>query len=305
MNFLLAWLAACNGCQPQLPSGDEDGRIDTSPPPDTGDTAVEDTGPPPMCELEEVEPNNSVEQVQALPMEVWACGHFDVAFDTEFFEFETIEPGWVEVTVEAAARGSSADAQVDVINTGTGDSVHVSGSYLSTDPRVVFPLDAPATFQAAVGESQYLSGEDYRWYLMASMVKRPVEWTVTETEANDSWDTANVFTMGDTVFGRLSAPDDFDWYKITTDEVPQTVTFNVVAYQQGSPANIILKLYRSDGTTLIRADRAGEIDYDPDPWFTQRSTDATEWYLLVRTEDDLGSPYHWYTLTISTTPIGL
>lgn len=307
MTFLLAWLGACNGCRPQLPyPNDDDTRTDSANPNETGDSVPEETGPPPMCEVEEVEPNNSVDAAQDIPMHAWACGHFDAAFDSEWLRFEADETGWLEVQVEAASRGSSADAQLDLVNETTSDSLHISGRYLSSDPLVVFPLSETGVFDMALGETQYLYGDAYAWYTRAAIVKAPIEWTANEAEGNDTFDVANPFTVGDTLFGTISAPDDFDWYKIELDGLPTQFVFNVVAYELGSPADIEIKLYEADGTTLLRTDKYGEIDYDPDPYMSVRSTSGDmAWYLLVRTQDDKGSPYHWYTLTITSTALGL
>jgi hypothetical protein len=304
---LFLFLAACNACEscaPQLPDGpDEPQRQDTSePPPDTADSAVdtapEDTGPPARCAVEETEPNDVEEQAGALPMEEWACGTFQRTLDADWFRFTSIEPGWVEITVEAASRGSDANAQVQVVGADGTSTLSMDG-YLSTDPRVVFPADAPGTWSIALSESMLDYGDEFTWFAMASIIKQPVLWTFDEAEPNDAVAQAQDFPLGETAFGRIGRAGDLDWYHVRTGEGEDTITFAVEAFAHGSVANTKLVLFAADGTTVLRTDYRGEIDYDPDPFFEQRVTGPTEWYLLVRTEDDRGSPYHWYTLSIS------
>ncbi len=303
--FLL--LSACNGCrscQPQLPdSPDEPQPQDTSEPPDdTGDSAIDtapvDSGPPARCAVEEVEPNDMMDQGQPLPMEEWACGTFGRTLDMDWLTFTSEQPGWIEVSVEAASRGSNANAQLQLVGDDGTSTLSLDG-YLSTDPRVVFPSEVPGSWSIGLSETALDGGEDYEWFAMASLVKQPVTWSFQELEDNDAVARAQDFPLGETVFGRVSEPGDLDWYHIVTPEGEDTITFKVEAFAHGSVANLKLVLYKADGTTVVRTDYRGEIDYDPDPFFEQRVTGATEWYLLARTEDDRGSPYHWYTLSIT------
>lgn len=299
MSPIFFLLTACNGCEPELPRPDQDeDRQDTDEPDDTdsggGDT---DTGPPPLCDVEEIEPNNSAPQ--ALPMEEWACGTFDSYVDPEWFGFETSQAGWVQVEVQAAARGTSADAQIQLIGD-EGSAVLLDG-YLTTDPKIVFPAPEPAAYEFVLGETRNGYGEDYGWWAMATLVKAPVEWNAEEAEPNDVLAEANAFTLGDTVFGTIEEAGDFDWYVLTFGPGSQKITFNVEAFVHGSPANLKIELYDAEGT-LLRTDYAGEIDYDPDPWFEKRVVTDTAWYVLLRTEDDRGSPFHWYTLSVISTP---
>ncbi|MFZ5478647.1 MAG: putative metal-binding motif-containing protein [Myxococcota bacterium] len=259
MILLFAYLEGCDGCRPTLPYPNDDDRNDTSEEDaDSGDSA-EDSGPLPMCELEEVEPNG-FDELQTLPTDVTACGHFDVAYDQDWFELTTLEDGWLEVGVDAASRGSSADAQFDFLDAASGESVVVKGSYLSTDPRLVVPLSTVGTFYVGLGETTFLYGEDYRWYLMATITKPPVEWTVTEADDNDTVEVAQPFAYGDTLFGTIAEPDDFDWYSVEVDDTLTPVQFSVVAYGVGAPTDLVLKLHEVDATY------GGKTDIDGDGW---------------------------------------
>lgn len=304
MLLFLSLLSACDGCRPKIPAGSpDDPPVDTSEPPeDSADSAVE-TGPPPLCDLEEVEPNDVLADAQALPMELSICGAFGTALDFDWLTFSNTQEGWVKVEVEAAARGSSANAQL-VIQGSDGQSALMLDGYLTTDPGLVFPVSGAGTWQVNLAESNRASGDSFTWWLRATQSKVPVTWTFLEAEANDTWSLGQSFEMGGTVFGSISDSEDFDWYHIVTAAEEATITFDVEAYAKGSAANLKLVLYEADGVTMIEDSYRGEIDYDPDPHFRQRTTGGSDWYLLVRTEDSKGSPFHWYTLSITSTPTG-
>lgn len=289
-------LTACNGCQPKLPYNADDGQVDTSPPPDTA-AETGDTGPtiPALCDVEEVEPNGTLAEAMALPMDVWACGTFSTMIDPEYFTVATSEDAWITVDVEAAGRGSPADVQLQIFE-GSSSALKYDG-YLDPDPILTFPAVAGEQWQIVLSESDAGSGEDYRWWVQATVSKPPVEWTFEEVEDNDGFDVANTFTIGETVFGVIETAGDFDYYKITVPEAG-SYEFNVVASELGSTANLKLILWDAEFAQL-REDKAGEIVYDLDPWFIQRASAATEWYLTVRDEQDRGSPFHWYTLSIT------
>lgn len=298
-------LIGCNGCRPQLPNTDDDTPpVDTHE--ETGDsqeTAPIETGVdlPPRCDHLEVEPNSTLYEVQPLIMEEWLCGGFQTApsppGDIDFFSFTTTESGWLKVSVEAAQRGTSADAQFQLID--ADNSLTAFDGYLTTDPTVVVPVPIPQAFTLLLGETSYLCGDDYGWAALVSMAKQPVEWTFSESEPNDLAVSANEFTLGGTVFGTVGRADDYDWYHIVTPADATSLTFRVDAFAYGSPLDTTVLLYDTDGSTLLDAGYVGEVDYDRDPYFNYKQTEANDWYLLVKNAGSGGSAYHWYTLTIT------
>ena len=299
MALLLVLLGACNGCGPQLPNPTEDPRVDTSPPPDDSapDTETAETGPPPRCDREETEPNSPPDGTEELDLELWACGEFLTYIDYDSFRVTPTQPGWLKIQVDAASRGSPANPQLIV--SGGGESAELLDGYLTTDPLLVFPVDTLEPYTLTLGETNFLYGEDYSWFMLASLSKEPVEWDAEEAEPNNGFASAAPFTLGQTVLGAVSSASDLDWYKLTTaSEGEQTLTFTVNAFKEGSAANLVLVLYASDGATVLREETTGPIAYDRDPYFTTKITGVQDLYLLARTEDGRGSRFHWYTLTI-------
>ena len=301
------FLASCNGCRPEIPpfvepDTQQDSDTDST---ETGDSTPVDTAPvlPPRCDFMEVEPNDQAAQAMAIAMEQWACGVMMPADpkhapfgDVDYFGFTAPEAGWVEVDVEAAARGSAADMQFIVYD--DDDSITVTDRYLSTDPLLRFPGAESMDYTVILGETSLLFGEDYAWYLLTSMVKAPVEWTFNETEPNDQYTAANPFTLGTTVYGTVGDAGDFDWYHVLTPKEATTIRFTMTAFKEGSPVDGQVILYATDGTTKLHDERQGQIEYDLDPWFEQRQEGAQDWYVQVRNEQEKGSRFHWYTLSI-------
>lgn len=298
---LLLVLTGCKSCQPDIPYPQDDPERDSDSPPDTsGDTSGEtggDTGPPARCDREEVEPNG-LDAAEPLEMELWACGTFPVAFDQDAFQVRPVQSGWMKIQVEAALRGSPANPQIDVA--ADGESALVGDGYLTTDPYLVFPASADETYTIVLAETEFLYGDDYDWYMLTSLTKEPVTWTMTEAEPNDEIAEAQTLPLGEVVYGGIASVTDFDWYKITTPyEGEQTLTFDVTAFKEGSAADLRLVLYDSDGETVLREDSDGEVAYDRDPYFTKKITGQKDLWLFVRNQASTGSRFHWYTLTVS------
>jgi hypothetical protein len=298
---LLLVLAGCKSCQPDIPYPQDERDRDSDPPPDTaGDTAPDsggDSGPPARCDREEIEPNG-LDAAEDLEMELWACGTFPVAFDQDAFRVRPVQSGWLKVQVEAALRGSPANPQINV--TTESDSAVVGDGYLTTDPFLVFPASADETYTLVLAETEFLYGDDYDWYMLTSLTKEPVTWTMTEAEPNDGIEEAQVLPPGEIVFGGIASSSDFDWYRITTPhEGEQTLTFDVTAFKEGSAADLRLVLYDADGETVLREDSDGEVAYDRDPYFTKKITGQQDLWLFVRNESWTGSRFHWYSLAVT------
>lgn len=305
---LLVLLGGCNGClpKPPYPNNPDDPRLDTSElREDSGDTDTSggDSALPPRCDFQETEPNNSLEAIEVVPMEQWICGDFSAYLDLDWFEITTNQAGWMKIQVEAALRGSSANPQVQL--SGFDDDAVVFDGYLTTDPLLVFPFDEAGTFQLTLAETNLLYGEDYSWYMLTTLAKPPVEWDTEEVEPNDEAAEATPITIGQTAFGTIEASGDFDVYTFsTTSEGEQTLIFDVTGFTEGSPADLMLVLYDSDGVTHLKTKYSGEIAYDHDPYFQKKITGLKDLYLLVRTEDDKGSRFHWYTVSVTEAATG-
>ncbi len=325
--FLVALLGGCNGCRPALPP-----PLDTDEPPDTppvdtetGETAAPvDTAPPPPCPVVEVEPNDAIGQAQELPLQTWACGEFDYILDGEWFIVtptvsaeQTTEANtpWMTIQVEAASRGSSANPQI-LLSVG-GESVLKFGDYLTTDPRLVFPIPSVEPYAINLGESDLLYGEDYRWHLMASIDKAPVSWDHAEIEAGDDPDTPDVveaidndneataqpFPLGERLYGAIEAPGDFDWYKVSVTDVGEVLlVFDIDAYGFGSAADLTIWVYDTVGSEPDMKPY-GRTNADLDSWLQKRVVGPADYYVRVRDQDDQGSRFHWYTLSITATPV--
>lgn len=303
MRTSLWLLFACRACEPQLPSTNNPDPEDSNKEDSTEDSPNEshsdspiDTSPPVFCDIVETEPNGQTEPM-TLPTNKWICGKIDILADSDWFSVTTTEPGWITLQVEAASRGSSADMML-LVEDGSR-SANVVDAYLSTDPRISFPVTANTTYGGYVSESnQLLYGEDYTWYLRAYIDKAPLGWSLEETEPNGPVQTdAQELPTNERVFGTISDSEDQDWYHITTPEGATALIFDVDAFEYGSPANTTLVIRDLEGD-IVKWQTNGEIDYNPDPHYELKIETPHEYYLQVFNPSQEGSQFHWYTLSV-------
>ncbi len=303
MRTFLFGLVACTYTFPNpKPPDANESRTDSdsteSDAPTDSDTGSTSTAPT-RCDLLETEPNNSVEDIQTLPTEIWACGDFLAPADADFFEFVTPDDGWMEVTVAAADRGSAADVQVNLYDAST--SVYMSDGYLTSDPNIVFPVSAGDVFGAIFAEHTLLYGETYFWYSRVSQVKPPVEWTRGEVENNDAIEVAEPFIDGDVVMASMGAAGDFDWYAYTPPDLATAVTYQIKSASYGAPTDLTLLRYDAEGDQ-VGVTYSGSIPYDPDPYYVERYTEADPAeprFIQIKDASGRGSRFAWYLLEIT------
>ena len=281
---------------PDSDSAVTDSDSDTDSPPDS----PVDTSPEPPCDVPEVEPNG-LSDAQALPLEQWACGVFDVYLDVDGFTFDMPDAGWLRLNVKATSIGSAADVSVNFGEPDGDYGALVGGSYSSSDPFLVFYSDKARTFEAYLSEAYYGYGEDYTWEMMASVEKPPVTWTMTETEPNDEKTEGTPMASGDVMYGTISEGSDFDWIKITIpDDAKHEVTVKVNASREGAPTDLRALAY-DPAATFVKSASTGENSYDRDPWLEFTTNQAGDWYVLLREEYEKGSPIYWYTVAVTVT----
>jgi hypothetical protein len=302
-------LTGCKGCVSLQPDGPDDPDL-TEETDDTVDSDVldtEDTGPEPPCAAPEVEPNNSPDQANLLPLERWACGVFETTLDADFWDFEHVEDGWIALQVDAWRRGSRADVDLSL----TSEDVDVGFSM----QRWQDTPDVLIRFPARVGNYQALlrqtvgnvvdpgQGEDYFYQVRASVTKPPLDWDVFEAD-NDSLETAQLLVTGLTdapfrVFGEVESSGDQDWYEVVLPAGRQTVTFDVQAHEFGSAGDFALERWREGNSRPSSRVVGGRLAFEDDPYLTYDSFEAERVFVRVveeNTED--GAPF-WYVLTVT------
>lgn len=298
-------LVSCRACvDPELPSNHDDD--DDSQKEDSQDSPVDsedsdsppDSGPPVFCTMEEPEPNGTLQEAMAIPMESWVCGNIDQVADADFYSLTTTEPGWITIDLQAASRGSFAD--MDLAITDGDRTVTVFDGYLSTDPRIVFPADVPGTYLGWVSEHDPLqSGDSYTWFMRASLSKPAIGWSREEVETNGpAQENAEPLLLEERIFGTISDSEDIDWFHITTPADATAVILDIEAYSLGSPLNTSLVIRDAEGD-IVKWVTSGEIDYDLDPHAEIKTEGAQDWYLQVFNPDEKGSRFHWYTLVVT------
>ena len=282
---------------------DGGGTDETGEPDDSGPV---DTSPPLPCDVPEVEPNNPISAAQDLPMEKWACGTFSTGDIVEVFKFDNEEGGWLRVWGRAFEIGSVADILLSVAS----DDGLYGASRLSnpdsTDADMVFFVDRDYTFYATLAEQYGRSGDAYRWEMMASMVKEPVEFDSTEAADNNSASTAGTVTFGDRVFGRIDSTTDVDWFAFDLPEGRTDLLIDVDAWYFGSPADTRIELFKPDGESFRESgSRADSPEgYDLDPYLSASVTEGGRWTVKIFPEPKSetgaggGGRAYWYVLKI-------
>jgi hypothetical protein len=329
---------ACTSCyNPTLSIPSDDGDDDeTNDPIDTADEREEtgDLPAPPLCEFEEVEPNNSTTEANAIDPEAWACGELipDDA-DTlgiDFVSFPSPGEGWISLWARGESIGSAADIDMRVF-VDDGDSVTsvtFERSPGTHEPLGWIPASADDEFTVSFSDAFRGAGPGYTWEFLASLEKGPpLDWNLTESEERDGArtndrfaDASLVLEDGDRVFAVMgnATSDTHDVYRIQAPEGNHLMTATLLAWEYGSPLNGWLRLYTPEVVDIeaeIAADPGTEAALSDarlasnryissetwDAMVEYRTSEAGEYYIQVSNAGAYFGPYHWYVLEVTFT----
>lgn len=124
--------------------------------------------------------------------------------------------------------------------------------------NIAIPAD-PGTEQISVGVKRPGGGGSALLTMVAGDVPEEVEF-----EPNDQPDQASVVSLPSAVNGRFDVAKDRDYYQFDVKK-GQRFVFRGMTRQLGSPSDIFMQLYKSDGAKLAEAEDAGTsegvIDY--------------------------------------------
>lgn len=311
---LLAWTtllgtAGCQGCGALPIDGPDDPTLtETAEHSDSEVMESADTAPEPPCEIPEIEPNNSAEEANILPLERWGCGEFDRTIDADFWEFDLAETGWMAVRVDAWRLGSRADVSLTITSEEADVFFNMYAFQDTPDVRVAFPSPAAhfdALIRQTVGGGTAGEGERYFYEVRASSVKPPLVWDTIEADNDSRESPQNIVTgitdPGDplTVFGQMEAPGDEDWYEIIVPPGRHTVTLDIEAHDFGSVGDFALERYKEGNTAPSDRKRAGLLGIEQDAYMTYDTYEAERILVKVIEEDtQTGRPY-WYVLSVT------
>lgn len=304
--WLLMWgCNSCRSCQPELPDTDvdtdvEDSSVDTDP--DDTDTDIPDTDLPAHCLVNGFEPD-SPSSPTTLPFEQLACGEFANPVDADWWDFDVELDGWVKLRVDARTLGSRADPAVVITRDGApwADARDLNDGV--EDVLLKFPALA-GHYQVFVNEELLAGGPDEFFYeMLISKSKPPVDaWDIDDTEPNNTSATAQLLpdAAKTVILGGADVDADLDVYKIHVPSVPEraTYTFDVDAYEFGSPADFRLDIRDSAGT-LLSSVIHGQEGWERDPWGQIDSFGDEDLFVTVREELSHEGPAYWYLLTVT------
>jgi hypothetical protein len=313
--FVATTLLIAQGCQcqPGLPGDTKEQEAQTeeidSVPPATGDT-----GPPKPCAIPELEPNDSIDIAQELPMERKACGDFEEPLDLDFWRFELPEDGWIGVRVDAVHLGSIADVHV-IVTSDVGVNAGREDNEDNTDATLLFPALAGSYDILIADQAGNGAEERYHYELLATWDKEPVDWTERDLGTNTNAGAAQVVADGARVLGAVDDPTLIaeDWYVIDVPSGKHTLLVSVDAFRMGSPGDFSVFLYNEDLEALplgckdscsspgcVECEFAvGVVDQERDPIAEYDSPGNELVFIRIREADNRVGFAYWYAMDVS------
>ncbi len=265
-----------------------------------------DSVPAPPCAVPEQEPNDSVAEANALPLELKGCGVFAAPGDFDVFATEVDEEGWLAVGAVAKRIGSFADVQM-VLTPPTGSAAIRVDDEGTTDASLLFPSTV-GTWTIQLAEQNFNGGDNYFYEVIASIAKAPVEWTASEVEPNDDLATAMPVAPGDAVFGDMGGNLDGDWFRIDVPPGKHELVVDVTAYAEGSAGDFVLYLSDAGGNLLPMgcnpsttcATRGDPVDPAlHDPVLSWTSDGNEQLFVKIAEEGFQWGRHTWYVIAFS------
>ena len=115
-----------------------------------------------------------------------------------------------------------------------------------------------------------------------------------EVEPNNDQKTATVVPVDATaIAGHFGAVSDVDWFKVTTD-VKQHICLTTHTRDLGSPADVVLQLWKTDGTKIAEVDDTGSTDAQ----LAATLPEPGDYFVAVRELSGLAGPDWTYDLEV-------
>jgi hypothetical protein len=301
MLLLAAALSGCT-CRPEPTLGDSG-----TPPVSTAETsATGDTGPPPPCDQPEEEPNDSLLDAPELVLERHACGTFGSATDLDVWSIVVEEEVWLSVELEGG-DGSVSDVALGFAPVSLAWLVERGDDHTETNDAHLRFLAPADTYTVTAKDAAGQSGERATWDLLVSEAKPPVVWTSTEAEPNDVQGAAQPVVAGEVVFSTMEGNPgllDRDWFTIDLPPGKQTLTVEIVAWTEGSAADLTLYLVDPSGAFLppgcsgCAVADSGPPAFANDPFVAYDSAGGETVAVQVVGDDEgiVEAPASWYTI---------
>jgi hypothetical protein len=117
---------------------------------------------------------------------------------------------------------------------------------------------------------------------------------LTEVEPNNDQKTATVVPAdAKAIAGRFDAANDVDWFKVTAD-VKQHICLTTHTRDLGSPADIVLQLWKADGSKVTEVDDTGATDAQ----LAATLPEPGDYFVAVRELSGLAGPDWTYDLEV-------
>lgn len=117
---------------------------------------------------------------------------------------------------------------------------------------------------------------------------------LTEVEPNNDQESATVVPAdAKAIAGRFDASNDADWFKITAD-VKQHICLTTHTRDLGSPADVVLQLWKADGSKIAEVDDTGSTDAQ----LAATLPEPGDYFVAVRELSGLAGPDWTYDLEV-------
>lgn len=118
---------------------------------------------------------------------------------------------------------------------------------------------------------------------------------ISEVEDNQTAAHANPIKWPTGISGKFDRRGDVDWFRFHVEK-GESLSFRAFSKTLGSPADVILRLHRMDGSKLIELN----VNSDPDPYLNQTFAEAGDYLLRVWESTGLGGTHFNYRVEVTT-----
>ncbi|MGN1402715.1 MAG: dockerin type I domain-containing protein [Ruminococcus sp.] len=166
----------------------------------------------------EYEGNDTLEAANPIPLNAQTIGYLNSSSDVDYYQFTTDEDGIISLKLSFANTDSSSGWNVALLNQEgillqSWDVAQNSGtSFTSTAIG-----SAPGIYYCKIAKKEFgYTSSDYK--ISAQFTANSATGTLTETESNDSFDTADIVPVATPCTGTMHSNTDVDYYAFTLEE---------------------------------------------------------------------------------------
>lgn len=166
----------------------------------------------------EYEGNDTLEAANPIPLNSQTIGYLSTSSDTDYYQFTTDEDGTIALQL---TFDNTASYNGWIISLLTEDGMVLQNWEVLQNGNTSFTSTAigaaPGTYYCKITKKEFsYTSSDYQ--ISAKFTANSATGTLTETESNDSFDTADVVPVATPCTGTMHSNTDVDYYAFTLEE---------------------------------------------------------------------------------------